>query len=193
LIELSYRDVAAAGIPPSGSVPLPDRDEFKTVTYRKKEATNTPPAELPVTRKYRHRREPCIGASSSLSLPVIRKPERTKALFVSRFSLEVMADDVSKTLKEQLSLRRLVCTKLRTKFDSYSSFHISVTEDESSLINNTAVWPSGCLIAPYYGMLTPDQIFTPGTPDAGALPANGNSAVDPAGNDGVNGGSSTST
>jgi hypothetical protein len=67
LTELSYRDVAAAGISPSGSVPLPDRDGFKTVTYRKKAATNTPPAELPVVRKFRHRREPCIGASSSLA------------------------------------------------------------------------------------------------------------------------------
>jgi hypothetical protein len=122
LTELSYRDVAAAGILPSGSVPLPHRDGFKTVTYRKKAATNTPPAELPVARKFKHRRQPCIGASSSLSLPVIRKPERTKALFVSRFSPEVTADDVSKTLKEQLSLKRLVCTKLKTKFDSYSSF-----------------------------------------------------------------------
>jgi hypothetical protein len=81
-------------------------------------ATNTPPAEIPVTRTFRHHREPCIGASSSLSLPVITKPERTKALFVSRFSPEVKADDVSKTLKEQLSLKKVVCTKLRTKFDS---------------------------------------------------------------------------
>jgi hypothetical protein len=83
LTELYYRDVPAAGILSSGSVPLPDCDGFKTVTYRKKAATNTPPAEHPVTRKFRHHREPCIGASSSLSLPVIRKPERTKVLFVS--------------------------------------------------------------------------------------------------------------
>jgi hypothetical protein len=26
---------------------------------------------------------------------------------------------------------------------------------------------SGCLIAPYYGKLTPDQIFIPSTPEAG--------------------------
>jgi hypothetical protein len=36
-----------------------------------------PPAEIPATRKVRHRREPCIDVSSSLSLPVIWKPERT--------------------------------------------------------------------------------------------------------------------
>jgi hypothetical protein len=158
--EISYRDVAAAEISPSGCVPLPDSDGFKTVTYRKT-ATNTPPTEIPTTWNVRHRREPCIGVSSSLSLPVIRTHERTTALFDSRFSPEVTADDISKMLKGQLSLKKLVCTNLRTKFNSYSSFHISVTEDEFSLINNTAVWPSGCLIAPYYGKLTPDQIFTP--------------------------------
>jgi hypothetical protein len=47
--------------------------------------------------------------------------------------------------------------------------------------------------APYYVKLTPDQIFNHGTPDAGAVPATGKSAVHPAGNDGANGGSSTST
>jgi hypothetical protein len=121
------------------------------------------------------------------SLPVVAKSGRSKALFVSRFSPEVTADDVCKTLKEQLSLKKLVCTRLKTKFSTYSSFHILVNEDEFSLINDAGVWPSGCLIAPYYGKLTPDQIFSPSTPEAG-----GSSAVNPAGNDGANGGNSTS-
>jgi hypothetical protein len=67
-------------------------------------------------------------------------------------------------------------------------FHISVTEDEFALINNIGVWPSGCLIAPYYGKLTSDQIFTLSTPEAGAPAAAINSAANPAGNDGANGG-----
>jgi hypothetical protein len=48
-------------------------------------------------------------------LPFIAKPGRTKALFVSRFSPEVTANDVHKTLKEQLRLKWLICTKLKTK------------------------------------------------------------------------------
>jgi hypothetical protein len=75
----------------------------------------------------------------------------------------------------------LVCTRLKTKFNEFS------------LINNTSVWPSGCLIVPYYGKFTPDQIFTPSTPDVGAPAAAVNSAANPMGNDGANGGSSTST
>jgi hypothetical protein len=93
-------------------------------------------------------------------------------------------------LNEQLSLKKLVCIKLRTKFNSYSFFHISVMEDEFAVIN-TGVWSSGCFIAPYYGKLTPDQIFTPSTPEAGAPAAAINCAANPAGNDGANGGSST--
>jgi hypothetical protein len=100
---------------------------------------------------------------------------------------------VHKSLTEQLSLKKLVCTRLKTKFNSYSFFHISVMEGEFPLLNNPGVWPSGCLIAPYYGKLTPDQVFTPCTPEARAPAAGIKSAADPAGNDGANGGSSTAT
>jgi hypothetical protein len=97
---------------------------------------------------------------NSASLPIVSKRERSKALFVSRFSPEVMAADVEKSLKEQLSLKRLVCTRLKTKFNAYASFHILVHEEDFPLINNTGVWPNGCLIAPFYGKLTSDQVYS---------------------------------
>jgi hypothetical protein len=192
-MALSYRDVSAAGISSSGPTALPDAGGMKTVTYRKKTATNTPPAEMSAVNKDKPRRQPLIGVSSSLSLPVISIHERSKALFVSRFSPEVTADDVHNSLKEQLSLKKLVCTKLKTKFNSCSSFHISVKEDEFPIINNTGVWPSGYLFVPYYGKLTPDKIFTSSTPEAGAPAAAINSAANPAGKDEANGGSLTCT
>lgn len=64
------------------------------------------------------------------------------ALFVSRLSPEVTADDVYKSLKEQLSLKKLVWTTLKTKVNSYVAFHSSVTEDELPLISNTCGWPN---------------------------------------------------
>jgi hypothetical protein len=99
---------------------------------------------------------------------------------VSRFSPEVTTADIERSLNEQLNLKSLSCTRLKTKFNSYASFHISVVEDDFHLINNTGVWPSGCLIAPYYGRLNNDQIYSSPTldstrrpsPPAGALPAN---------------------
>jgi hypothetical protein len=131
LKPLSYRDVAASGASPS------DSEGFLTVTY-KKVASTTPTAENAAAgSKITPRRQPLIGVRNSLALPVIAKPERSKALFVSRFSPEVTAEDVEKSLKEQLSFKMLVCTRLRTKYNSYASFHISVTEDEFPLINST--------------------------------------------------------
>jgi hypothetical protein len=79
-MALSYSDFAAAVIPPSGPTALSDADGFKTVTYRKKTATNTPPTEISAVNKVKPRRQPLIGVSSSLSLAVISKPEKSKAL-----------------------------------------------------------------------------------------------------------------
>jgi hypothetical protein len=64
------------------------------------------------------------------------------------------------SLKEQLLLKSLVCTRLKTKFSTYASFHVSVTEEDFPLSNNVGVWPDGCLIAPFYGRLNPEQIFS---------------------------------
>ncbi|PNF43161.1 hypothetical protein B7P43_G17207 [Cryptotermes secundus] len=189
---LLYRDVAAVGVSPPGPTVIPDPDGFKTVRYRNRTTTSTPAASA-VVNKVKLRRQPLISISNSQSLPVVKKAERSKALFDSRFSPEVTADDVHKSLKEQLSLKQLVCTRLKTKFNLYSSFHISVLEDEFALINSTGVWPSGCLIAPYYGKLTADQIFTASTPEEAAPTAAVKPATNPADNNGANGGSSTST
>jgi hypothetical protein len=78
LTELSYRDVADAGTLPSGPTALPDPDGFKTVRYREKTATSTPPAEIPAVNKVKPRRQPLIDVSSSLSLTVISSSQNLK-------------------------------------------------------------------------------------------------------------------
>jgi hypothetical protein len=80
-----------------------------------------------------------IGVSSSSSLSALQKRVRRKSLFVSRFSPEVTASYVENSLKEQLQLASLTCTRLKTKHNSYASFHVSVVEDDFHLINNTGV------------------------------------------------------
>jgi predicted PurR-regulated permease PerM len=55
-LTLSYRDLAAAGIPPSGPTALPDADGFKTVSYRKETVINRPPAEISAINKVKPRR-----------------------------------------------------------------------------------------------------------------------------------------
>jgi hypothetical protein len=68
-----------------------------------------------------------FGVRNSSSLPVVSKRPKTKALFVSRLSPEVSASDVEKFLKEQLKLSLVVRIKLKTRYNSYASFQVSVT------------------------------------------------------------------
>ena len=82
---------------------------------------------------------PLIGVRNSTSLPIIARRVKTKALFVSRFSPDVTSTDIENSLKEQLLLKSLVCTRLKTKFSTYVSFHVSVTEEVFPLIKET-VW-----------------------------------------------------
>ena len=175
----TYRDVltsggghpasTAASSVPSRQTSLPESstmasdnqaaDGFITVQRKRKE---NHPYSIPsgVPNPPRRNRTPLFGNKSGSSLTTVPKRVRTKALFVSRFSPEVTSADVDQSLKDQLELASLKCTKLKTKFSSYSSFHISVSEDDFHLINNTDVWPIGCVIAPYYGRLNPDQIYS---------------------------------
>jgi hypothetical protein len=91
------------------------------------------------------------------SLVTISKRVKTKSLFVSLFSPNITSRDIEESLKEQLKLSSIVCTKLKTKYNTYAFFfHISVREGDFTLINNTGVWPQGALIAPFYGKRSAD-------------------------------------
>jgi hypothetical protein len=77
---LSYRDVSAAGISPSGPTALPDAEGFKTVSYRKKTVINTPPAEISAVNKVNladrplsvlAARYPCLSSRNLKGIQVI--------------------------------------------------------------------------------------------------------------------------
>jgi hypothetical protein len=94
-----------------------DSDGFKTVTSRRKTATGAPAV---VTVK--HCRQPLVGVRNSIS-----KKERFNTLFFSRFRPEV-TDDVEESMRQPLCLKKLICTRLKNKFNTYASFHVSVIE-----------------------------------------------------------------
>jgi hypothetical protein len=136
----------------------PTDDGFTIVTKNKRGDVRVVNHISENNKTGRKLRTPMYGARKSSSLPVVSKRPKTKALFVSRFSAEVSASDVENSLQEPLKLSLVVCAKLKTRYNSYASFYVSVTEDDFPLIHNTGVWPEGCLIAPFYGRLNPDQI-----------------------------------
>jgi hypothetical protein len=68
------------------------------------------------------------------------------SLFVSRFSPDVTSEDIKAliNLKEQLKRSSLIYTRLRMKFNTYVSIHISVNEQDFQAINNTSVCVCVC-------------------------------------------------
>lgn len=77
---------------------------------------------------------------------------KMKALFVSRFNPTVSELDV-KDLLQGFDLAKISCNKLRTKFSSYSSFHVEVPHSDYEKISDPSVWPQGILVAPFFGKL----------------------------------------
>jgi hypothetical protein len=61
-----------------------------------------------------------------------------KALFISRHSPEATFD-VEKCMEDQLQLASLICTRLKTKYNSYASFHVCAAEDDFHVTNNIGV------------------------------------------------------
>jgi hypothetical protein len=71
---------------------------------RKKRVTPSPVGTAVVANTTKEPRIVMIGVRSSSSLSLVQKRVRRKSLFVSRFSPDVTASDVEKSLKDQLQL-----------------------------------------------------------------------------------------
>ena len=54
-------------------------------------------------------------------------------------------------------------SKLRTKHDTYSSFHVEVEENNLEKLFNAACWPEGCFVSPFDGKLKAEQIIDNGS------------------------------
>lgn len=79
---------------------------------------------------------------------------RKRALFATRFRSTVTVEDIGAWLKNpNININNFTCTKLKTKFSSYNSFHIEVEDSSFPAINDPNVWPEGILIAPFFGKL----------------------------------------
>jgi hypothetical protein len=143
-------------------------DGFIVVSGKHKKDRPANKVTNPVYVASKKSRTPMFGVRNTSTLPVIAKKVKRMSLFVSRFSPEVTAQDMEKSLQDQLKISSLTCTRLKTKFSTYASFHISVNEEDFPSINNTGVWPNGCLIAPFFGRLNPEQIYSPEAPTISA-------------------------
>lgn len=110
------------------------------------------------------------GKTSRLK-PALRFPRRS-AIFLSRLDQSTRVNDVLDSLAS-LDLKHLVCTKMKTKFSNYSSFHIEVLDSDLQVLLKEDLWPDGCIVSKFMGRLRPDQIVE----SVGTNPDSGDTAV----------------
>lgn len=106
------------------------------------------------------------GSDKTSSLKAATRFPKRSAIFVSRLNQSTRAEEVTDFLSA-LDLKHLVCTKIKTKFNGYSSFHIEILESDMNVLLNAELWPEGCIVSKFLGRLRRDQIFgdTCATPD----------------------------
>jgi hypothetical protein len=107
-------------------------------------------------------KKPVVGKASSIKLKaaVVKKPVD---LFVTRVCPDAVESDVIDIVKmaldtspDVIDMDCVKCEKLRTKFDSYASFHITICVDTIVLKNvvqllmSGEIWPDGVLIRRFF-------------------------------------------
>ena len=98
------------------------------------------------------------GSSSNSSIKVVQTEQRKKAIFLSRLGPDVTISEITEFLTKH-NLKHLKVNKLRTKYDSYSSFHIELEEERFDELFDAKHWPKGSFISQFYGKLKTEQVI----------------------------------
>ena len=100
-----------------------------------------------------------IGKKQSKELKTIKPPAKPAEVFISRLSPDTAEKEISDYAKAQFPLSSHVeCTKLKTKYNTYSSFKVVISGipfKESLSLEN---WPEGVLVRFYPAPLNAGKI-----------------------------------
>ncbi len=115
--------------------------------------TQRPPSRKlqnqPTSTRPRPRTKPTIGTlprqRSNLTV-ISRNP--TRDIFITRLGPETRDSDIVRHVKTLVGCQAVV-EKLDTKYDSYSSFCITVSADFSDVLLGPHIWPEGILVKPF--------------------------------------------
>lgn len=110
------------------------------------------------TVRKRQRPEVRSGASKSMSLTTVLRGTARKVLFVTRSHPDTSTEDIVKFVSDVTMDDALVCIRLKSKFPSYSSFHVLVTANKFDLFHDPLVRPEGCLFCQFRGALKTDEL-----------------------------------
>lgn len=108
--------------------------------------------------KSRRQAKASSGTSKNCKVKSVPRKALSKALFVSRLDPDTSVTEVLDIIKPVLKAKIASCAKLRTKYTSYASFHISVEDETFEALNNPEVWPEGCLFHQFFGKLDASRV-----------------------------------
>jgi len=92
-----------------------------------------------------------LGKLSGSSLKTVPRRLLPADVFVSRLNPETSENDTTQFVKLQFpQVTDVICTKLKTKFDTYSSFKITLSGINFKDSLNPDCWPNGVLIKRFY-------------------------------------------
>lgn len=97
------------------------------------------------------------GASDTCKLIVAPPSTRRRALFVTKLNPDTSCEDISSHLSS-VGVEEVECRKLKTRYDSYASFHVSVAAKDFDKLSDPAVWPKSCLFKAFRGALREDLL-----------------------------------
>ncbi|KAG0434778.1 hypothetical protein HPB47_018892 [Ixodes persulcatus] len=95
------------------------------------------------------------GASETCKLIVAPPSTRRRALFVTKLNPDTSCEDISSHLSS-VGVEEVECRKLKTRYDSYASFHVSVAAKDFDKLSDPTVWPKSCLLKAFRGALRED-------------------------------------
>ncbi|XP_077545924.1 uncharacterized protein LOC144158716 [Haemaphysalis longicornis] len=108
--------------------------------------------------KYRRRATASSGTSKLSKVKAVPRKPISKALFVSRLDPKTSIEDVKDFVKPVLGDKTVQCVKLRTKYDSYASFHLSGDDEAFAALNCFDVWPEGSIFHQLFGKLDESRV-----------------------------------
>ncbi|KAG0441733.1 hypothetical protein HPB47_015864 [Ixodes persulcatus] len=125
--------------------------------------------KLPRTRR------PLLKGSASASgisvAPPPSQPRRQRAVFVTRLGPNCDAASLQAHIEQSGTLSELACTRLKTRHDGYSSFHVTAAEQDIEKLFDPLLWPEGSLFKEFTGQLTESRIYEAVSQ---SLPSSGN-------------------
>ena len=99
----------------------------------------------------------CTGANNT-QIAIRSAPK--KAIFVTRLAPDTTHVKLNNYLATVMKIKNSECTRLKTRFNTYSSFHISIDEQDIEKIMDPEAWPVGILISQFHGPLKDEQKYS---------------------------------